>query len=357
MSNATNLVPRDTNVGTDAFVRDRKSGTASRVNLGPRGTQANNGLDSLVGPHVTISANGRFVTFSSSATNLVPGDTNGLRDVFVRDRQAYRTDRVSVGPNGAQGNGDSSYSAISADGRFNAFASQATNRVDGGIPRPSPRSTSRPPHGQTQLVSVGPNAPSGTVSAWPRPCLRTAASSPSVRLGQPVPGDDNGAVDIFVRDRKLHTTKLLSLGPAAAASNQLSDRPAISANGRIVAFRSDATNVVPAIQPGQRRLRADRRRTDRGIIERMRRKLARLAMVPTPTVPASALLHAATDWIGQRIGSIWAEACSAIAPPPSDRRRMAKGAVRLCTVQESRIVVTTIAHSSPASAKLALPRP
>ena len=78
-----------------------------------------------------ISADGRFVAFSSDATNLVPGDTNGTADVFVRDRQTGTTRRVSVGPGGAQGNGDSVDPALSADGRFVAFESDATNLVPG----------------------------------------------------------------------------------------------------------------------------------------------------------------------------------------------------------------------------------
>ena len=78
-----------------------------------------------------ISADGRFVAFDSEATNLVPGDTNDASDVFVRDRQTGTTRRVSVSSGGAQGNGASFDPAISADGRFVAFNSDATNLVPG----------------------------------------------------------------------------------------------------------------------------------------------------------------------------------------------------------------------------------
>src|SRR5437588_12993673 len=78
-----------------------------------------------------ISPNGRFVAFDSSASNLVAGDTNAAFDVFVRDRKAGKTKRVSVDSHGAQGNGDSSSPKISADGRFVAFTSSASNLVAG----------------------------------------------------------------------------------------------------------------------------------------------------------------------------------------------------------------------------------
>ena len=126
VSFATNLVPGDTNDATDVFVRDRQTGTTRRVSLGPGGVQGNGGS---AGP--AISANGRFVAFFSAATNLVPGDTNGTADVFVRDRQTGTTRRVSLGPGGVQGDGDSVGAAISADGRFVAFESDATNLVPG----------------------------------------------------------------------------------------------------------------------------------------------------------------------------------------------------------------------------------
>ena len=94
-----------------------------------------------------ISADGRFVAFISDATNLVPGDTNGRYDVFVRDRQTGTTRRVSVGPGGVQGNGDSFDPAISADGRFVAFDSYATNLVPGDTNGDVRRLRPRPPDG------------------------------------------------------------------------------------------------------------------------------------------------------------------------------------------------------------------
>ena len=101
-------------------------GSTERVSLGLDGVQGD-------GPSYepAISADGRFVAFQSEATNLVPGDTNSAPDVFVRDRKTGRTQRVSVRSDGAQGNGTSAAPAISADGRFVAFYSDATNLVPG----------------------------------------------------------------------------------------------------------------------------------------------------------------------------------------------------------------------------------
>src|SRR5205814_1949170 len=110
-SAATNLVAGDTNGTTDVFVHDRQTDTTARVSVASDGTQGN-GASAGVG----LSADGRFVAFHSAATNLVAGDTNGATDVFVHDRQTGTTERVSVDSDGTQGNGPSAGAALSADG-------------------------------------------------------------------------------------------------------------------------------------------------------------------------------------------------------------------------------------------------
>jgi Tol biopolymer transport system component len=125
-SNADNLVPGDTNKWTDVFRRDRQTGTTELVSAGLNGAAAN-GRSYARG----VSADGRYVVFASAADNLVPGDTNRTDDVFIRDLQAGTTELVSVGPGGEQGNEGSGECAISADGRFVAFQSSATNLVQG----------------------------------------------------------------------------------------------------------------------------------------------------------------------------------------------------------------------------------
>ena len=123
-SGATNLVPGDTNGYWDVFVHDRETGTTTRVSVATDGIQAN---DESSGLH--MSYDGRYVVFSSDATNLVPGDTNEGRDIFVHDRETETTTRVSVATDGIQANGESTVPHISYDGRYVAFSSVATNIV------------------------------------------------------------------------------------------------------------------------------------------------------------------------------------------------------------------------------------
>ncbi len=125
-SEATNLVSGDTNNEMDVFVHDRQTGQTSRVSIASDGTQAN-----MLAGADSISGDGRYVVFSSMASNLVSGDTNGDVDVFVHDQQTGETSRVSIASDGTQGNGDSSDAFISADGRFVVFYSHANNLING----------------------------------------------------------------------------------------------------------------------------------------------------------------------------------------------------------------------------------
>jgi archaellum component FlaF (FlaF/FlaG flagellin family) len=127
---ASNLVPGDTNHASDVFVRDLPSGTTQRVSVATDGTQANHG-----GDYLAISADGHHVAFRSDASNLVPGDTNGNYGVFVRDLQSGTTQLVSVATDGTQANDFSEALAISADGRYVAFDSYASNLVPGDTNR------------------------------------------------------------------------------------------------------------------------------------------------------------------------------------------------------------------------------
>src|SRR5262249_11437148 len=123
---ATNLVPGGTNGFEQVFVRDLQGGTTELVSVDSSGGQANSESH-----HPSISADGRYVAFYSYAWNLVPPDNNGAFDVFVRDRQSGTTTRVSVDSSGAQANGHSVNPSISADGRYVAFESRASNLVAG----------------------------------------------------------------------------------------------------------------------------------------------------------------------------------------------------------------------------------
>jgi Tol biopolymer transport system component len=181
-SNATNLVPGDGNGANDVFLRDLKKGTLERVTMGFDGQEAD---ASSYDPRVTD--NGRFVVFSSLATNLVPGDTNGTEDVFLRDRKEGTTERISVDSFGEQvpdGGGDPS---VSANGRWVVFSSISTGLVD---------------------------------------------------------NDGNGIRDVFLRDRLLGTTTLVSFDVDGNAANRRSAEPIITPNGRYVVFSSQATDIV-----------------------------------------------------------------------------------------------------------------
>jgi Tol biopolymer transport system component len=241
-SSATDLVPGDTNNQVDIFVRDRWRGITQRVSVRTGGGQSNG---SSVDP--ALSMNGRFVAFASSATNLVPGDTNGVDDVFIRDRQSGTTQRVSVGRNGAQGNGDSGVAAMSAEGQFVVFGSNASNLVPGDTNDMTDVFIRDRQSGTTRRVSVRTDGGQGNDSSS-APALSAngrfvAFDSSASNL---VPGDTNGQQDVFVRDRRTGTTQRVSVKTGGNQGNNISfGTPALSANGRFVAFNSEASNLVP----------------------------------------------------------------------------------------------------------------
>lgn len=193
-----NLVPGDSNLGPDIFVRDRNAKKTTRVSVASDGTEGNGSYRNVL-QYAGLSADGRFVSFSSYADNLVPGDTNNKPDVFVHDRVTHTTTRVSVTSDGAQGNGYSFASAISADGRFVAFESDNLIPGEGGGVFVHDRVTR-----ETTLVSVASDGTPGNGSSF---TLSLSADGRLVAFYSEatnlVPGDTNGAYDIFVRDRLL----------------------------------------------------------------------------------------------------------------------------------------------------------
>jgi Tol biopolymer transport system component len=184
-SAASDLTPGDTNARSDVFVRDRSSGRTQRVSHGAAGKQAN-------GPSGggLISANGRWVAFTSTATNLVPGDTNGLADVFLHDRRAHTTVRVSLTTAGGQVDDHAYAAAISADGRVVAFATAATN------------------------VAPGDDAL----------CFDAGED------------DDVNCSDVFVRDLRQQRTEWVSVDSQGRPSGGQSFEAALSRDGRLVAM-------------------------------------------------------------------------------------------------------------------------
>ncbi len=181
-------VAGDTNRKDDVFVRDVVAGVTTRVSVGAGGRQGNGpsgGIGGFAGQHYAISFDGRYVAFRSSATNLVSDDTNADSDVFVRDRVAGTTVRVSVGPNGEQG-------------------------VNGYMPA---------------ISAAGDRVVFGSDSTW-------------------FADDDNEDTDIFVRDLKSGKTELVSRAMTGEPGNGASIWPAISGDGRFVSFRSWANNFM-----------------------------------------------------------------------------------------------------------------
>jgi Tol biopolymer transport system component len=242
-SNATNLVAGDTNGFSDVFVRDRQLGVTERVSVDSGVAQANADCYSP-----SISADGRYVAFASFATNLVPGGTHGAPHVFIRDRLSSTTELVSVGLGGAQANTDSYYPSISADGRYVAFESAASNLVPGDTNGCSDIFVRDLLSGTTARISVD----SGGLEANAQ--SRSPAISSDGRFvafysdaTNLVAGDTNGARDVFVHDRQLGTTERASIDSGSAEGNDGSYDPSISADARYVAFLSNATNLPPGL--------------------------------------------------------------------------------------------------------------
>lgn len=182
-STVSNVVPDDSYHVTDVFLFDRETKQTVRVSVSSSGAQANEGSFT---PETT--PDGRFVVFESLATKLVPGDTNHQRDVFAHDRKIGDTSRVFVNSAGGEANNFSQAPHVSEDGRFVVFESLASNLV---------------------------------------------------------PGDTNGVIDIFVRDRQTKQTARVSVASDGMQANNASVNPTLSADGRYVTFESFATNLSP----------------------------------------------------------------------------------------------------------------
>ena len=311
-SAAANLVPGDTNGETDVFVHDFQTGATERVSVNSAGEEANGGSSLRRG--AAISADGRYVVFQSTATNLVPGGTSGRSQVFVHDRVTGETELVSVrNENGAiEGNGDSGDASISPNGRYVVFDSSSSNlstgfekdeneKVDAFIRNVagghtylvshdgeghSANGTSSEPsvadNGSVVFTSTASNLTRNGVKAGlqvfidqfeagyielisgfeARVPWEGSSNEPTVsangcivayvsEASNIVPGDTNGAPDVFVKDCEKSSTERISVDEGKAQGNGPSLEPSISSDGRYVAFDSYASNLVPMDTDGE----------------------------------------------------------------------------------------------------------
>ena len=239
-SSATNLVAGDTNGQRDVFVRDMSTGTVVRVSVSSDEVEG----DSSSGDP-SISSDGRYVAFESSASSLVAGDTNSAYDVFVRDLTAGTTVRVSLDSDEVEGDSSSGDPSISSDGRFVAFESVATNLVAGDTNGQQDVFVRDLTAGTTVRVSVNSDEVEGDVNSGD-PSIAAdgryvAFQSEATNL---VVGDANSVYDVFVRDLTAGTTVRVSVDSDEVEGNDGTYDPSISADGRYVAFESRATNLV-----------------------------------------------------------------------------------------------------------------
>ena len=228
-SHATNLVPGDTNDRQDAFVYDRRTGQTERVSVSTSGAQAKAGQNPDGGSAALgLSGNGRYVLFRSDASNLARGGTKGKMDAFIRDRATGRTRRIPPSGLGVYAG------VLSANGRYAVLqAGENVFRYDLRLRHPV-------------NLTAGANSWSGepSVSAGGRYVAFTSNASNLVR------GDTNELPDVFVRDMRTGKTTRVSVtssgkqGVGKRYSNG-SNAPTMSSDGRRVVFHSDMTNLVP----------------------------------------------------------------------------------------------------------------
>lgn len=242
-SDANNLVSSDINGNLyDIFVRDRQTGQTTLVSVSSNGSQGNKASN-----RPAISSDGRFVAFESIATNLVSSDTNSaIKDIFVHDLATGQTTLVSVSSDGSQGNRDSGNPAISADGRYVAFESASTNLVPDKTTSSSDVFVHDRQTGETIRVSIASDGSEGNGgSDWPSLSADGRYVAFQSWASNLVPSDTNNTKDIFVHDRQTGETIRVSIAFDNSEGNQISEKSFISSDGRYIAFQSGASNLVP----------------------------------------------------------------------------------------------------------------
>lgn len=239
-SNATNLVSGDINANTDTFIYDRLNKAVELISVASNGTKANGASGSG-----SISGNGRYVTYSSSASNLVAGDTNGQSDIFFYDRQNKTTELISVASNSTKANGASSFSVINDNGNYLAFESMASNLVAGDTNGLKDIFLRDRQAGTTKRINVGTNGAQANGTS----VLNSISDdgryiSYTSQASNLVSADTNGLSDIFIYDRQTGTTERINIGTNGIQANGSSSASALSGDGRYVVYESEASNLV-----------------------------------------------------------------------------------------------------------------
>jgi Tol biopolymer transport system component len=242
-SDASNLTPRAPRVRRNEFVRDMRTGKTVQVNVSSAG-KPGNGLCH----HPSISAGGRYVAFESNASNLAPGAKKGRWNIFVRDLRAHKTTLASVSSAGKAANGASHNPSISGDGRYVAFESKASNLVPGDTNKGWDVFRRDLKEHRTKRVSVSSRGKQGngdsrfaSLSNHGGYIAFVSGASNLVR------GDSNHITDVFLRDEHGGKTVRIDVSSTGHQANRPPFAPpAVSADGRFVAFSSPASNLVAA---------------------------------------------------------------------------------------------------------------
>ena len=242
---ASNLVPGDTNRVCDVFVKNIETGAVQRVSTDSSGAQVVTFNSDASG--VSISGDGRYVVFCSAATNLVQDDTNGAIDVFIKDTKTGETRRVSTDSNGRQADTESHRPSLSADGCYVAFLSYATNLVPGDTNDVEDVFVKNMVTSEVCMASTDSSGAPGNGASAPNPSISSNGrfvvfDSLASNLAS---GDANGASDVFMKDLMTTQTVLVSVDAAGDSGNGDSGAAGVSSDGRLVAFASIATNLVP----------------------------------------------------------------------------------------------------------------
>ena len=239
-SDADNLVEGDTNEASDIFVRDRQLNTTVRLSLALDGTQGNGASSQAV-----ISADGRFVAFSSDASNLVENDTNNTADIFVYDLETQTVERISVASDGTEGDGFSRAPSLSADGRYVSYDSLATNLVADDTNGKGDVFVYDRETQTTERVSISSEGEESNNFAFNHDISSdgryVSYSSGATNL---VENDTNRVVDVFVFDRETQTTQRISTNAEGVQGNRESRESVFSADGEFIAFQSSADSLV-----------------------------------------------------------------------------------------------------------------